>query len=881
MKKLTFAIIYSAVVTASIMVQASAQAEFPTRPMSESLTADYAEFRAKQVSHVAYQLQLTFDQTSTEFHGESHISFNLRNHFNQPLTLDFEKGTIEQVLVNNKPVTWQYKQWFITLSPEHFKPGKNSINVKYHRPYSTDGSGLHRFVDPEDGEVYLYTDFEPYDANRLFPHFDQPDLKATFSSQVIAPKHWQVISTTRETNIIDKGEQRVWVFPESLPISSYVYALHAGPYHQWQDKFEDIPLRLFARQSIAKYVKPQDWFIPTKQSFAFFNRYFDYRYPFHKYDQIMAPDFNSGAMENVAAVTFNEGYVSRGEKSVARKKDLANTIAHEMAHMWFGDLVTMKWWNGLWLNESFATYMANLALDKASDFDGVWNTFYSNTKQWAYATDQSVNTHPIELPVKNTAEAFSNFDGITYGKGASVLKQIPHLLGEENFRQGVAHYLKRYAYQNTSLQDFMTELGKAADKDLSQWTEQWLYHAGTNTIEASFQCNNGQITQFTIEQSAPEEYPILREQRVQLGLYQLNQNRVQQTQKLPVLYQGKTTPVAELKGKPCPDLVYPNLDDWGFVKVNLDNKSLATLQQHINDIDDNMLRLMLWQSLWDSVYDAKIPVTQYVNFALANIKNEHDETIIRNVVRYLSSAQYYLYIAQQRGKNTATYRQQIEQFMWQMLQQAPAKSEHQKIWYSAYINNVFSPEHLTRLQQLLTEELTINGLTLDQDKRWQLVIKLSRYQFGHYQQLLAQERQRDTSDTGIKRALTAEAIQPDAKAKAQWFDIVLNNPDNLKLSTLRAIMYNLFPIEQQVLAKPYEQKALQEIPRLNDSADLGYLSAFANAFVPAYCHAESIKQLTKANETFKTFKPQVVKTFKGALQNDQRCVSIVNLIPAQ
>ncbi len=331
-------------------------------------------------------------------------------------------------------------------------------------------------------------------------------------------------------------------------------------------------------------------------------------------------------------VGFKETFISRGEKSTNQRMGLANVIAHEMAHMWFGDLVTMDWWNGLWLNESFATYMANLALAKNSDFDNVWDKFYSGTKQWAYSTDKSVNTHAIELPVPTTGDAFTNFDGITYGKGASVLKQIPQYLGEENFRIGVSNYLKKYAYQNTTLDDFMGELGKAANKDLSQWTDSWLYKAGLNTIDANFSCDNNRITHLTLRQSAPEEYPTLREQRVQVGLYRLQDSTVQLTDTLAVTYSGKETEIPDAVGKLCPDLVYPNKDDWGYVQVNLDNKSLATARQHINQFESPTLRLMLWQSLFDSVEDAKLPAHQYVDFALNNIAGETDYNVSRKVL---------------------------------------------------------------------------------------------------------------------------------------------------------------------------------------------------------------------------------------------------------
>ncbi|MDG1750167.1 MAG: aminopeptidase N [Thalassotalea sp.] len=850
-----------------------------TRQNSESLFEDYAKMRAQQVSNVTYNLQVTLDNKTESFAGITDLNFDLAANNQNDLTIDFDSGTVNSVKVNGKAVSFTYEKWFITVPASELAEGKNTVTVDYQRPYATDGSGLHRFVDPENGEVYLYTDFEPYDANRLFPHFDQPDLKAKYTMQVTAPSHWKVITSVRETAVEQQGENSVWDFPESAKFSSYIFSLHAGNYAVWEDTFEDIPLRLFARQSLAEYVKTEEWFEPTKQSFKFFNDYFEVRYPFVKYDQIVAPDFNAGAMENVAAVTFNEGYIARGEKSTLAKMSLANVIAHEMAHMWFGDLVTMRWWNGLWLNESFATYMANLAINEASDFDNAWDVFYSGTKQWAYRSDDSVNTHAIELPVPSTGDALTNFDGITYGKGASVLKQLPYYLGEENFRVGVSNYLKKFSYKNTELDDFIGELGKAAGKDMTQWTQDWLYNAGLNTIKVNYQCSDNKISQLNIEQTAPADYPTLREQRVQVGLYNYADNKMSLTTAIPVTYKGANTEVTAAIGQACPDLVYPNEADWGFVKVDLDDKSLASVEKHINAVESTTMRLMLWQSLSDSVRDANLAADKFVHFAIANIEGETDYNVVRKIAGSLTTALRYLTTATRlEQKDYSDLYRDVENLYLRLLEKAEAGSDLQKMWYSRYVSMSKSDNHLKNLLDVLQGEKSYDGLTIDQDKRWNILAQLNRYQHGNYAALLEAEKVKDNSDSGIKSAIYAEVLRPEEQVKAKWFDVVVNNPENLKLSTLRYIMWGLFPSDQGKLEAPYKAKILAHIPKLNEGSDLELLSAFTGSMLPRECTAESETELAKLVVEYKDMKPQALKSVKAQHQNVERCVKALKLL---
>jgi len=855
----------------------AAEATAPVvRENLRQLTESYARFRKSQVSNPAYHLRVELTEDSAVFRGEVGIDFELATGNQSALTIDFDNGTLLSINVNGTPLDSGYTQWFISIPAAALQDGRNRIDIRYERPYASDGAGLHRFIDPENAEVYLYTNFEPYDANRWFPHFDQPNLKAPLTLEVTAPASWQVIANTRETAADAADGRKHWVFPPTPAISSYVYAMHTGPFRVWEDTAGSIPLRLFARSAVADYVDTAEWFEPTRKSFDFFQRYFDIPYPFGKYDQVIVPDFNAGAMENVAAVTFSERYLSRGVRSTAQKRSLASVIAHEMAHMWFGDLVTMDWWDGLWLNESFATYMANLALEASGDFDNVWDSFYTGSKLSAYATDELVTTHPIQLEVATTADAFTNFDGITYGKGGSVLKQLPYFIGAENFRLGVSNYLKRHSWGNTRLEDFVGALAEASGQDLTQWQQEWLYSSGLNTVQADFRCADGQISSLRLLQYVPDvgaADKVLRSQRTQVGLYRYTDGAMVAGATLPVTYSGAVTWVPEAVGQPCPDLVLPNEADWAYMKIKLDPVSLDTARTRISAIANPTTRLMLWQSLWDSVHDANLSVTDYVEFVLQNAAAEQDDNVLRHLTGTLGSAFAYLAAF---GGNEAL-QADIEAFAREQALAAAPGSDVQKVWFDTLLARSFTPAGLDYLLDLLDGRASLEGLPLDQDRRWLILRAINRYQHANHAERLDAERLRDPSDQGVNMALAAEAIRPDAAIKQRWLDVLLDSPDSYKLATLRTVMAVLFPAEQPALAEASAARVLAAVPQLNESASQEFLGEFTGYLSTATCSETSVARLTQANREFATMQPLVVKSFLIHQQEDARCLRMRQL----
>tara|TARA_R110002126_G_scaffold29875_3_gene98237 strand:- start:1641 stop:4133 length:2493 start_codon:yes stop_codon:yes gene_type:complete len=828
------------------------------------------------ISNAQYELTFFLSEHS-QFSAKSVVNFDLSS-VPKALTLDLNKANIKQFIINGTKVYPNYNGAYIVLNQSLLVDGHNTVEVEFTREHSTNGEGLHRFVDPVDGKVYLYSHFEPAAAQQMFAVFDQPDLKASYQINVHAPKDWQVISAMRETNIVDQGETNLWTFPATPKLSPYNFSMHAGPYHVWEDNSGRYPMRLFSRQSVADQVSPQDWFTYTKQGLDFFDRYFGIAYPLKKYDQVLVPDFLYGAMENAGAITFSEDrFLFNAAMTAEQKERLAGVIMHEMAHQWFGDLVTMKWWNGLWLNESFASFMGTLATSEATEFSNAWRSFYAKGKQAAYHQDSLVTTHPIEVPVATSKNAFDNIDAITYQKGASTIKQLRHLLGEDIFRRGVSQYLTQYSYQNAELNDFINSLATASGRDLSQWTKEWLYAAGVNTIKAQYTCQGGQINSFALVQTADSQFPTLREQRVQIGLFNKNRYELEKQQVIAVTYKGAYTKVDQLIGEVCPDLVYPNYDDWGFVKVELDTSSFNTAKQSLGQVSDPLLRSMLWQSMWDSVIDGNTSMEQFLNIALINAPLEKDYTILGQVLGNLQQAKNYLdLMAPMHASYNSKISKALSQMSLRMSMESYRNRDFQRRWFDAYISLSSHGEALKHIQSLLQSKSHIKGLSIDQDLRWAMIRQLNRYDYGDAQALLAQEKHLDQSDSGEKAAIAAEAIRPQSALKRQWLNTIENN-DTMPFSKIRIAMFNLYPAEQKLLSAATAEQRFANLPLMDDKGPV-FMRSFAAALIPTQCSASNINAISDVLDTQTGLSQLARRALLETRQEEQRCVKIKLLL---
>src|SRR3954469_8019520 len=516
---------------------------------------------------------------------------------------------------------------------------ENELRIDADAIYTNTGEGLHRFVDPVDDEVYLYTQFEVPDSRRMFAVFEQPDLKATFRFTVTAPARWSVTSNQATPQPTPAGDDNAtWAFEPTPVISSYITALIAGPYRSVTDELTSadgrtIALGAFARASLFEYLDADYVFEKTKQGFEFYERIFGVPYPFDKYDQLFVPEYNAGAMENAGAVTFTETYVFRSKVTDATRERRVVTILHELAHMWFGDLVTMKWWNDLWLNESFAEYISTLAAAEATEWTESWTTFAALEKGWAYRQDQLPSTHPIVATINDLEDVQVNFDGITYAKGASVLKQLVAWVGRKAFLQGVAAYFKKHQFENTELRDLLVELEEASGRNLSAWSEKWLETAGVNTLRPEFEVDEeGRFTSLAVAQTAPPEWATIRPHRLGIGLYNIRDGRLVRDGRLELDVDGDRTEVSELAREKKPDLLLLNDDDLAYAKIRLDDQSLLVAIDYLSAIESPLARSLVWGSAWDSTRDAETAARDYVQLVLRNIGAETESTTLRTVL---------------------------------------------------------------------------------------------------------------------------------------------------------------------------------------------------------------------------------------------------------
>ena len=774
-----------------------------------NLTIEDARARAELLQVSSYDV--TVDLTDGEipwgpptFRSRSEVWFEA-NSPGATTFIDVMADKLHEVTLNGEPVdvSGYTPEKGITLTN---LAASNRLVVDADMLYTNTGEGLHRFLDPVDGKVYLYSQFETADAKRVYACFDQPDLKANFRFEVIAPRSWEIISNGELSSIdydVPGQDHRLKKsnFALTERMSTYVTALIAGPYHYVTDHHDGIDLAIYCRQSLAQHLDADEIFLITKQGFDWYHANFDYRYPFGKYDQLFVSEFNAGAMGNAGAVTFLEDYVFRSKVTDYAFERRAETILHEMAHMWFGDLVTMRWWDDLWLNESFATFVSVLCQSRATRWTDAWTTFANIEKGWAYRQDQLPSTHPVACELPDVQAAEVNFDGITYAKGASVLKQLAAYVGIDPFLAGIRTYFKRHAYGNTTLPDLLKALEEASGRDLSGWSAQWLETAGINTIRIDATVTDGVFTSFALVQEAPTETAtsnLLRDHRLAVGLYDEVDGKLVRVHREELDVTGARTEVPALIGLSAPAVVLVNDDDLTYCKIRLDERSLERVRDGIGTFADSLPRALCWSASWDMVRDGEMAARDFVTLVLNGIDAETDIGMVQSLQRQV--AESLGYYSDPAWADSEGWRQWADKAHSALLAAEPG-SDHQLAWARTFAGAVRDADHLVVLRAILDGTQVVNGLAVDDDLRWSLLNGLVALGSAGEPETEA-EFNRDRTAAGQRHAAAARALIPTAEAKAKAWQLATED-DKLPNAINGAVIGGFTHPAQRELLAPY------------------------------------------------------------------------------
>ncbi|MCX6457490.1 MAG: aminopeptidase N, partial [Actinobacteria bacterium] len=692
-----------------------------------NITRAEAQTRAGYIKNPSYTVALTIDGIGDTYSCVASINFEAQN--GTQTWLDLISPQVDSVWLNGSELKVSEVFDGTRIKLTNLKD-KNTVQVKANCSYMNTGEGLHRHIDPVDNEVYIYTQFEVADSRRVFPVFEQPDIKGTLALTVTAPSKWTLISNSPTPASVKVNEEMsTWSFAVTPTMSSYLYALCAGPYFKKTDiykgKFGTYPLAVFVRPSLSEFLDHEEIFEITKQGFAWFEDKFQVGYPFPKYDQVFVPEFNAGAMENVGCVTFRDEYIFRSRTTRTAYESRANTILHEMAHMWFGDLVTMKWWNDLWLNESFAEWAAHWASTGATKYNEAWTLFHVQRKAWAYRQDQLPSTHPIAANMPDLDSVYENFDGITYAKGASALRQLVAWVGEENFLKGLKAYFDKHAWKNTELSDLLKELSISSGRDLDSWTKLWLQSSGATLLRPVIKTDDKNvITSVIINQEPPTSPPglppVLRPHRLAVGTYEKKGNKLVRTNRFEIDVEGSVTEVKELIGLKRPALILVNDDDLTYAKIRLDEVSLDTATKEIASIDSSLSRALIWGAVWDMVRDGEVGTGKYLDLVLSGLAAETDIGLVQQVLMQCRSA---IDVYADR-KNRISYNTKFADGIQNLLSQAENGSDRQLALVRTFSAVATTETQINRVAEILDGKEKITGLNIDTDLRWTLLRRL-------------------------------------------------------------------------------------------------------------------------------------------------------------
>src|SRR4051794_2646095 len=770
-----------------------------------NLTREEAQTRAGLIDVDSYTIELDLTTSDKTFSSTTTLAFR-SNQPGESTFADLVGATVHEVTLNGVPLdpAQVYADHRIQLDD---LARDNVLVARADCTYSHSGEGLHRFVDPVDDRVYLYSQFEVPDARRVYTTFEQPDLKSVFTFKVTAPEHWKVVSNAPTPTPEPVGDDKaVWNFPPTKRMSTYITALVAGEYHEVRDVYEGasgtIPLGHYCRQSLVEFLDRDELVKLTRQGFEFFENAFDFPYPFEKYDQLYVPEYNMGAMENAGCITLRDEYLPRSRQPGSFYEYRCSVILHEMAHMWFGDLVTMKWWDDLWLNESFAEWACYHAEVEATEYTDSWTGFANARKQTGYRQDQLPSTHPIAADNHDLQAVEVNFDMITYAKGASVLKQLVAWVGLEPFLAGLQQYFKDFEYANSEFSDLLAALEKSSGRELAGWAREWLQTAGVNTLAPEFELDaEGRYTRLAVRQTAHPDWPTLRRHRIGVGLYDEVDGRLVRRTSVETDVEGELTEIAELVGEKQPDLLLLNEGDLAYAKIRLDERSLATVIGGLSKLDDSLARALVWGAAWDMTRDAEMSASDFVALVLANIGQETDAWGVSRIPTYAAQAVNQF----SAPANRAALRGSWESGLRGLLLAAEPGSDQQLTFARSYAATAHSDRALEDLERLLDGDLEVEGLAVDQDLRWVLVSALAAA--GRAGDRIEAEEGRDKTISGQEHAAAARAARPTAEAKAEAWEMAVVR-DDVANETQRSVVLAFQQVGQDDVLTPYVEKYL-------------------------------------------------------------------------
>jgi aminopeptidase N len=809
----------------------------PPMPIAEITRSETSE-RARLLHVEGYDVALDLTRGGEVFGSTSVIRFGCREP-GASTYADLVAPTVHEIVLNGVRLdpAAAYADGRIALTG---LAEDNELRVVADCGYTSTGTGMHRTVDSADGKVYLYTAFEPADARSVFANFEQPDLKAAFTFHVAAPAHWTVLSNQPALPPEPAGEGdgtgraiRVWHFPATPPISTYLTALAAGEYHLVMDSHttpggQVIPLGLACRASLAEHLEPDDMFAITKLGLDFYERLFGTGYPFEKYDQVMVPEF-PGAVENVGCVAIGEQFLFRSKVTDAMYEMRSMVILHEMAHMWFGDLVTMRWWNDLWLNESFAEFCAFLATAEATRFTEAWTTFCNGRKSFGYLQDKLPSTHPVAADVATLTEATANFDGISYAKGASVLKQLVAFVGRPSFFAGISGYLAEHGWANATLADLLRALTASSGKDLTDWSRAWLQTAGPNTLRSEFEVDaSGTFTSFAVLQEAPAAHPTLRPHHIAIGLYRLADGALSRAGRVEVDVSGPRTEVPELVGKPQPDLILLNDEDLGYAIVRFDRRSLATLIASIGAFTHSLPRAVCWSAATDMVQEAEMALPAFVRMLAGGMGHEPSVSVLQTLQR----AAERLFVTMADPAWVPEGREQLAAAAMPLLRSAEPGGDHQLAWAQLLTRTAVTPDQLDLLAGLLNGGAEVPGLAVDTELRWALLRRLAATGRAGDPEIDA-ELDRDATDTGRRRAAACRAAVPDAAPKAAAWSLLAER-DELGVEGAVAVASAFAQPDHAHLLAPYAERYFAALPGMWSSRTELYRIMLGQVLFPYY-----------------------------------------------